>query len=191
MSFFGILKQSKSQDSNALHPGHFDYSQLSVILSGIKDGVMIIDGKNTIMVVNTAAQTLLGLSVESKGMVFEQVAKAYKNGKEITSAIWSGNFSDDNIKLSVLSNPPKEVAVSLSVVQVVAGQVPVWVVTMRDVSIERQLEEMKMGFVSIAAHELRTPLTSIKGYLSVFMGDYKDKLNDDQKNLLNHIASST
>lgn len=54
-----------------------------------------------------------------------------------------------------------------------------------------QLDEMKSNFVSIAAHELRTPLTSIKGYLSVYMNDYKDKLDDDQKSLLNHIGSAT
>lgn len=191
MGFLSIFNKSQTQDSSASHPGHFDYGQLSVILSGIKDGVIIIDGNNTIMVVNKAAQALLGLAEEPKGIVFEKIAKVFKNGSDITSTIWSGNFSDDNIKLSVASSPPKEVSVSLSVIQVVAGQVPVWVITMRDVSVERQLEEMKMGFVSIAAHELRTPLTSIKGYLSVFMGDYKDKLNEDQVNLLNHISSST
>ncbi|MDO8618930.1 MAG: HAMP domain-containing sensor histidine kinase [Candidatus Daviesbacteria bacterium] len=53
------------------------------------------------------------------------------------------------------------------------------------------LDEMKSNFVSIAAHELRTPLTSIKGYLSVYMNDYKDKLDDDQRTLLNHIGSAT
>ena len=53
------------------------------------------------------------------------------------------------------------------------------------------LEDMQSSFVSMAAHELRTPLTAIKGYLSVFLNDYKDSLNDDQKSLLNHIGTST
>jgi len=53
------------------------------------------------------------------------------------------------------------------------------------------LDEMKSNFVSIAAHELRTPLTSIKGYLSVYMNDYKDKLDEDQKSLLGHISNAT
>lgn len=51
--------------------------------------------------------------------------------------------------------------------------------------------EMQFAFVSIAAHELRTPLTSIKGYLQVLMSEYKDKMNQDQMSLLNHIESST
>lgn len=56
---------------------------------------------------------------------------------------------------------------------------------------DHSLDEMKSNFVSIAAHELRTPLTSIKGYLSVYMNDYKDKLDADQKDLLGHIGSAT
>src|SRR3989344_5913409 len=54
-----------------------------------------------------------------------------------------------------------------------------------------QLEDMKMGFVSLAAHELRTPLTAIKGYISVYLKDYKDTLNKDQADLLNHALSNT
>ncbi len=50
---------------------------------------------------------------------------------------------------------------------------------------------METTFVSIAAHELRTPLTSIKGYLSVYLSDYGNSLNQDQKNLLSHIGIAT
>ncbi len=55
----------------------------------------------------------------------------------------------------------------------------------------QKLDEMKQGFVSIAAHELRTPLTAIKGYLAVFLSDYQDSLNKDQQDLLAHIQDNT
>lgn len=54
-----------------------------------------------------------------------------------------------------------------------------------------KLIQMQTSFVSIAAHELRTPLTSIKGYLSVFLSDYDNQLNNDQKSLLGHISAAT
>ncbi len=62
---------------------------------------------------------------------------------------------------------------------------------LKDFSKESALESMKLDFVSMAAHELRTPLTSINGYMDVFLSENKDKLNEDQKSLLNSVVSST
>ncbi|MBI4040073.1 PAS domain-containing sensor histidine kinase [Candidatus Daviesbacteria bacterium] len=64
------------------------------------------------------------------------------------------------------------------------------IITIHDVSEEHELETMKMDFVSMAAHELRTPLTSIKGYLSVFINENKDKFDNDQMMFLNRINIS-
>jgi signal transduction histidine kinase len=41
------------------------------------------------------------------------------------------------------------------------------VVTMRDISRQRALDEAKDLFLATTSHELRTPLTAIKGYVHV------------------------
>ena len=45
------------------------------------------------------------------------------------------------------------------------------IITIIDRTKERELENMKLDFVSMAAHELRTPMTSIRGYLSLVEKD--------------------
>lgn len=65
------------------------------------------------------------------------------------------------------------------------------ILIIKDQSDEKQLESMKLDFVSMAAHELRTPLTSIKGYLSVFIKENQAKLSSDQQMFLNRISIST
>src|SRR5581483_9840930 len=64
------------------------------------------------------------------------------------------------------------------------------ILTLHDITEEKQFHDMRLDFVSMAAHELRTPLTSIKGYLSVIMDEIKDKLSEDQTMLLNRVFNS-
>ena len=66
-------------------------------------------------------------------------------------------------------------------------------VTLTDAQVQSDTDgiaDSQTSFVSIAAHELRTPLTSIKGYLSVYIHDYGNSLNEDQKTLLSHMEVS-
>src|SRR5690606_11945450 len=42
-----------------------------------------------------------------------------------------------------------------------------YILTIHDITQRRELENMKLDFVSMAAHELRTPLTAISGYLDL------------------------
>ncbi|MDJ0578906.1 GAF domain-containing protein [Crocosphaera sp.] len=48
------------------------------------------------------------------------------------------------------------------------------VILIRDITKEREIEEMKKNFLSMVSHELRTPLTSIVGFSSLV----RDKLNE-------------
>jgi signal transduction histidine kinase len=58
-----------------------------------------------------------------------------------------------------------------------------------DVTRERERDETKSEFISIASHELRTPMTSIKGSLDLLLGGFAGDLNEETKELLD-IAQS-
>jgi two-component system phosphate regulon sensor histidine kinase PhoR len=65
------------------------------------------------------------------------------------------------------------------------------IITISDVSKERELEEMKIDFVSMAAHELRTPITSARGYLSLIQDECLDKLSPEQKSYIDKAFISS
>lgn len=44
-----------------------------------------------------------------------------------------------------------------------------WVLFMRDVSREREIDRMKSEFLATAAHELRTPMTSVRGFAELLL----------------------
>jgi PAS domain S-box-containing protein len=58
-----------------------------------------------------------------------------------------------------------------------------------DITRERELDQTKTEFLSIASHELRTPMTSIKGSLDLLLGGFAGHLSDETKELLG-IAQS-
>jgi signal transduction histidine kinase len=58
------------------------------------------------------------------------------------------------------------------------------VTLLKDVTIYKQLNEMKSNFVQLVSHELRSPLASIKQLLAVVLGGLAGELRDKQKELL-------
>lgn len=61
---------------------------------------------------------------------------------------------------------------------------PADVLTVRDISERKRIEDLKDDFVSTVSHELRTPLTSIRGGLSLLNFTAGEKLDDEGTQLL-------
>ncbi len=65
------------------------------------------------------------------------------------------------------------------------------VVTMRDVSRQRALDEAKDLFLATTSHELRTPLTAIKGYVHVLQRRWEVLDDETRRSALATIAERT
>ncbi|MEE9233999.1 MAG: HAMP domain-containing sensor histidine kinase [Candidatus Acidoferrales bacterium] len=60
------------------------------------------------------------------------------------------------------------------------GRLFLWVAMTR----EKQIDQNKNEFISIASHELRTPMTSIKGSLDLLLGGFAGDLGEETRELL-------
>lgn len=176
-------------------------NKLAVILSGISDAVIAVDLNRNILTFNKSAEELTGYEVHQVlGKNIGEVLKIYDSKEELGVDTYCPigkdgyegvAFNQGHLKLTGSKN--KE-----SMVNLISGQIHEGgrvnlgcILTLHDLSKEQQLEEMKIDFVSMAAHELRTPLTSLKGYLYIFLRDYKNSLTNEQQTIINRVNIAT
>lgn len=172
-------------------------NKLSLILSGVVDAVIAVDRDRRIILFNKAAENLTGYTMpEVFGKSLETVIRIVENATDIAAEVYCPVRSDNyegisyhNEGLKLISSNGKQTFVNLLAGQITEGTYVNLgcILTLHDVSEERQLDEMKLDFVSMAAHELRTPLTSIKGYMYILLRDYKDIFNQEQMTILSRI----
>ena len=60
-----------------------------------------------------------------------------------------------------------------------------------DITVQREIEQRKDDFLSIASHELKTPLTTIKGYLQIISKKLENDSNQPLKELVDKADVST
>ena len=164
---------------------------LSIILSSVLDGIIALDFNKNVVLVNKAAQTLTGFTLqELQDKPIDQFIHLFSEAEEIPPKNYCKTTFNQSLKL--VGKNGKQAKVNLLASPVTEGMQAnlSCILILHDLSSEQELERMKLDFVSMASHELKTPLTNIIGYLSVFIDENKTKLNKDQLDLLDHSLIS-
>lgn len=169
-------------------------NKLSITLSGISEGVFVVDKTGVVSFLNQAAERIFG--VRGSQVLGKKADDVFKieddDGRIVVEYFFPKEklskdmvtFSRNGVKITQFGD--KVVYADLIAANIVEGEgVNLGaIVTLHDVSKEKDLEEMKLDFVSMAAHELRTPLTSIRGYLSVLQEEVGKTLKPEQSSFL-------
>lgn len=174
--------QSLENDKNIIS---FDKSKLITILSSIIDGIIAIDMSRNIVMVNKAAENMIGASQDQMvGKPLEQFIHLFSDTEEVPPSLYCKTNTIQTLNL--IRSDGNKVKVNLIAAPIAEGiQTNLnCILIMHDLSREQELEQMKFDFVSMASHELKTPLTNIIGYLSVFIDENKNKVLREELELL-------
>lgn len=172
-------------------------NKLQVIISGIHDGVIALDNDTRIVLVNPAAETITKLAEkEILGKPVDEIVRFLdNNNKKISSLEFCPIakpsedqviFAKEYIRIQTPKNKTYVSVISSTIKESSAANLGC-ILTFWDVSREKQLEEMKIDFVSMAVHELRTPLTTIRGYISLLETEVAKKLNSQENQDLQKV----
>lgn len=149
------------------------------LLTSIGEGVLAIDKEEKIIHLNKAGEKITGfLAEELMAEPFNEKIGLYDKEKQLISG-------DSSPISQVLENGKAQtsrdyyirrrnglffpVFLSLAAISSADDLITGEIVVFRDITSERELEQMKQELISISTHELRAPITGIKGYLDMIL----------------------
>ncbi len=145
--------------------------RLDIILHDIGNGVIVIRQNNEIIMINQTAKDLLGLEGIEKPIQFldQLLGNMNDQGVRFLESLQDSSFS--NLPVKIVYPEPKTLYATATPFTDTDGKSAGKIITLSDVTKEKEIEQMKTDFVSSVSHELRTPLTSIMGFSkTILMG---------------------
>ena len=145
-----------------------------VVINAIGDGVIALDNKGIIKLINPAAQRILGWGKQDAlTLNYKSVMHLIDRKNEILDAsadpvqqVLNNNQQIRNNNLALVTKNEKHIQISLVVSPV--GELGAGVILVfRDITNEKAEEREQFEFISTASHEMRTPVAAIEGYLGL------------------------
>ena len=168
-----------------------------IVINGIADGVIAIDGHGTIQLINPAAQTIMGwgkqdameLDYRSVFKLFDNKDQALTDDNDPIQHVLKGAKSVTRNDLSLATSTGKKMIISLLISPV--GQTGSGaIIVFRDITGDVVENRQKAEFISTASHEMRTPVAAIEGYIGLALNPATATIDDKARGFLTKAHES-
>jgi PAS domain S-box-containing protein len=199
---YAFIIDQADQLGMALQAQQEEAAKNRAVLESIADGVLVLDHNGRVLLVNPAAEDLLGFSgLALRGQHFRHMLGMGETAsqRELAQVLYSelldrlepaGDTTFQHEGSVRLQAGSQVLAATIAPLMVTPGGAPGLVAALRDISREAEVERLKNEFISTVSHELRTPMTSIKGYTDLLFLGMAGGLTDAQRDFLKIIKSN-
>lgn len=171
------FNEMSSRIRTMIHTGSEDKNRLATILDNMTDGIIMTDGKGCVLLVNNAAERLLGISSRKiKGRPLIEVARDYELHQVLSSCLDTGRESTARFESGMSHRFLQAIAAPLH--DNGAGGT---LIMLQDLTELRNLQTMRRELVGNISHDFRTPLAGIKAMVETLQTgaiDNKDVASD-------------
>jgi len=195
-ALYQLITQQAEQLGNTLRAAQEEVSKRQAILESIAEGVMVADARGEVIMMNAAAEQILGLRRE------EVLGRPIHHFTGLYGPAWQEWMASLRRWLSSPRGQPPtlfmrhELAPEGRFITVHAAPVMMGteflgtVSVFRDITPEVEADRAKTEFISTVSHELRTPMTSIKGYVDLLLLGSAGPLSEMQRRFLQIVKSN-
>jgi two-component system phosphate regulon sensor histidine kinase PhoR len=138
-----------------------DKERLQAVLSGMVEGVLVVDAERRVVLANPRLRELFSFRGDAAGRdLFEVVRRA-----DLAEALDEAARGGGPVVRDLETSGPEPRQLELHAVRFPTGGALLGVVAvLHDVTELHRLERMRRDFVANVSHELKTPLTAIRGF---------------------------
>ena len=143
-----------------------DRTRLSAVLSGMVEGVLVVNASGDVELINRAAQQMLRLQASVVGRRYTALIRHPDIAAQISEALEGRQPA--GIELT-LTRDPEQILISRAAPVGTGGTEAGALLALHDITDLRRADRIRRDFVANVSHELRTPLTAIRGYVEALL----------------------
>jgi PAS domain S-box-containing protein len=156
-----------------------EQKQTTAVLESVAEGLVVINTKGEVVMMNPAAERLLRVGPESR---IGKPLLEHVSDEQLVSLIRPTTEGSQEIVLNAPQESTKRVLrASNAMITDENGKTVGMVAVLSDVTKQREVEQMKSDFLSTVSHELRTPIMAMRHAVSLLSDQVLGPLNAEQQ----------
>ncbi|MFD1185187.1 ATP-binding protein [Pontibacter rugosus] len=192
-----MLKKLQEYEFSNLNVLMSEKKRIELIMQNLDEGLLLLDHNLQVTEANPVACKLLGM--ERANLVGRQSQELENENdlyRELVKDIMIGRTSDDH--LLTVTEGGEEAYYRKSVLDIVSynelkeqSELYGYVVSLRNVSEFKRLDQAKSNFLATVSHELKTPLASIGYSLKLLQNERVGAMNEEQTGIIRTLKQET
>tara|TARA_B110000003_G_scaffold173482_1_gene173078 strand:- start:3786 stop:5564 length:1779 start_codon:yes stop_codon:yes gene_type:complete len=157
------------------------------LLSSMQDGIISLNKKMEILSINDIAKEYL--QIDSDHIVGQKISSVVRQ-KKVIAFIKKVKKNKGKTQDEIVIKTNKKRTMIINGTPLVKGKKMSGIlITINDVTFQKQLERVRQDFVANVSHELKTPITSMLGYIEIIQASKIDQ--DKKEKFLNKVLNQT